>query len=195
MLYGQWWGHRWDGNLAAFCPPRPPNLTLANPARGVVLPYDEAALDVVMETNPFASLDKSIRLCVGGGERETERERVGDRDRERAKAREKESESERERERKSTCVRVCERERGRVCERVRKRNGTGGEDRLPLSTVSSTLQCVLQSAAVCCSVLQCVAVYCSVWQCVAVCCSVLQCVADFRQTYWTGRHSQKSACC
>jgi len=36
------------------------------------------------------------------------------------------------------------------------------------------LQCVLQCAAVCCSVLQCVAVCCSVSQCVAVCCNMLQ---------------------
>jgi len=34
--------------------------------------------------------------------------------------------------------------------------------------------CVLQCAAVCCSVLQCVAVCCSVLQCVVVCCRVSQ---------------------
>jgi len=40
---------------------------------------------------------------------------------------------------------------------------------------ASLVQCVLQCAAVCCSVLQCV-LQCML-QCVAVCCSLLQCVA------------------
>ena len=62
--------------------------------------------------------------------------------------------------------------------------------------------CVLQCAAVCCSMLQCVAVCCRhsclprcviscmcVLQCVIVCCSVLQCVADILVDYGTYYHA------
>jgi len=51
--------------------------------------------------------------------------------------------------------------------------------------------CVLQCAAVCCSVLKYVAVRCSALQCVAVCCNVLQCAAVRRK--WL--HSKCVAFC